>query len=99
MQLKRKLRSENECFLAHVNLVDGDVSDAEFPSEMKDLTIDFKYVFQIVCARLPPARNIGHTIPLEFNTHPPFRPIYKLSPLEYAKAIVQIVEYLYKGWI
>ena len=31
---------------------------------------------------LPPARNIAHTIPLEPGHKPPFRPIYRLSPVE-----------------
>ena len=99
MQLKRKLRSGDECLLAQVTVVDGDASEVEFPTEMKDLAIEFKDVFQSPPAGLPPARNIGHTIPLEPDSHPPFRPIYRLSPLEYAEAKAQIAEYLSKGWI
>ena len=31
---------------------------------------------------LPPVRDIAHTIPLEPGQKPPFRPIYRLSPIE-----------------
>jgi hypothetical protein len=40
-----------------------------------------------------------HIIPLEPDGKPPFRPIYRLSPLELQEAKKQIKEYLEKRWI
>ena len=44
-------------------------------------------------------RDVGHTIPLELGAKPPFRPLYRKSPLEYEEAKRQITEYLAQGWI
>jgi hypothetical protein len=41
---------------------------------------------------------MAHTIPLEGHKLP-FRPIYRLSPLEVEEAKRQITEYIHKGWI
>jgi hypothetical protein len=48
---------------------------------------------------LPPHRGIGHTIPLEPGVSPPFRPIYRLSPLEMEEVSKQLAELLDKGLI
>ena len=48
---------------------------------------------------LPPKRNIAHTIPLEQGHKPPFRPIYRLSPLELNEVERQITELLKQGLI
>ncbi|MGQ3348719.1 reverse transcriptase domain-containing protein, partial [Bosea sp. (in: a-proteobacteria)] len=42
---------------------------------------------------------VGHTIPLEPGAKPPFKGMYRLSPLEYAEVKKQISELLSKGWI
>jgi hypothetical protein len=42
---------------------------------------------------------MAHTIPLELDGKPPFRPIYRLSPLELQEAKKQIKEYSENGWI
>jgi hypothetical protein len=48
---------------------------------------------------LPPQRNIAHTIPLEPGHKPPFRPIYRLSPLELTEVEHQVSELLQQGLI
>ena len=99
MQLKRKLRTGSQCFLVLLNKVEEDESVLEFPVEMQPLVKEFADVFAAPPSGLPPARNVGHTIPLEPGAVPPFRPLYRLSPLEQAEAKRQIEEYLAKGWI
>jgi hypothetical protein len=64
---------------------------------MQDLGEEFADVFGEVPHGLPPARTVGHTIPLEPGLIPPFRPLYRLSPLELDEAKRQIDEYLEKG--
>eukprot|EP00983_Pelagomonas_calceolata_P061800 1146986-Pelagomonas_calceolata.AAC.1 len=48
---------------------------------------------------LPPVHNIGHTIPLEPGHKPPFRPTFRLSPLELAEVEKQVKELLKHGFI
>ena len=49
---------------------------------------------------LPPPRPIFHTIPLQDpNSQPPFRPTYRLSPLETREVDKQVTELLAKGYI
>eukprot|EP00983_Pelagomonas_calceolata_P008572 280332-Pelagomonas_calceolata.AAC.1 len=48
---------------------------------------------------LPPVQNIGHTIPLEPGHEPPFRLIFRLSPLEPAEVGKQVKELLKHGFI
>jgi len=48
---------------------------------------------------LPPERNTAHTIPLEPGHKPPFRPIYRLSPVELAEVENQVTELLKNGLI
>jgi hypothetical protein len=60
---------------------------------------EYEDIFQSKPAGLPPVREMAHTIPLEEGHKPPFRPIYRLSPLEIEEAKRQITEYIQKGWI
>ena len=48
---------------------------------------------------LPPKRNTAHTIPLKPGYKPPFRPIFKLSPVEMAEVDKQVTELLKHGLI
>jgi hypothetical protein len=50
---------------------------------------------------LPPERDIGHTIPLVpgAESAPPFKPMYRLSPLELAEIKRQLADFLAKGYI
>ena len=42
---------------------------------------EYEDIFQPIPAGLPPHREMAHTISLECHK-PPFRPIYRLGPLE-----------------
>ena len=48
---------------------------------------------------LPPVRDTAHTIPLEPGHKPPFRPIYRLSPVELNEVERQVSELLKQGLI
>ena len=48
---------------------------------------------------LPPERNIGHTIPLEPGSKPPFKHPYRLSPRELAEAKAQIADLIARGHV
>ena len=98
MQVKRMARKGQTIFLGVLEkLVPPE--GKELPEEVKGLLEEFADVFQAPPAGLPPKRNVGHTIPLEPGAIPPFRPMYRLSPAEYAEAKRQIADYLEKGWI
>jgi hypothetical protein len=43
---------------------------------------------------LPPERDKGHSIPTEPGHPPPFRPMYRLSPLEYSELHKQVSAFL-----
>jgi hypothetical protein len=46
---------------------------------------------------LPPERQAGHSIPTEPGHPPPFRPMYRLSPLEYKELQTQVSAFLKAG--
>jgi hypothetical protein len=46
---------------------------------------------------LPPERDEGHSIPTEPGHPPPFRPMYRLSPLEYSELQKQVSAFLEAG--
>ena len=53
---------------------------------MKDLAAQFADVFEDLPAGLPPQGDMGHTIPFELGAVPLYRPLYKLSHLEYEES-------------
>ncbi|GJP34415.1 hypothetical protein CLOM_g18862, partial [Closterium sp. NIES-68] len=71
----------------------------DFPPQMKVLADELKEVFESIPDGLPPDRAVGHTIPVEPGKLPPFRPLYRFSPVEYEEAKQKIEEFLRKGWI
>lgn len=66
---------------------------------MQKLVDEYHDVFSEVPAGLPPDRGVGHTIPLEPDSRPPFRNVYRLSPNELQEAKKQVASLLEKGWI
>ena len=48
---------------------------------------------------LPPERDVPHTIPLEPGKVPPCRPMYRLSPVEFAEMERQVKDLLARGYI
>jgi hypothetical protein len=59
------------------------------------LAEEFSDVFQDpLPSGLPPEREEGHSIPTEPGHPPPFRPMYRLSPLEYSELQKQVSAFL-----
>jgi len=67
-------------------------------SEVQHLIQEFEDLTQPRIS-LPPKRNIAHTIPLEPGHKPPFRPIYRLSPVELNEVERLVSELLQQGLI
>jgi hypothetical protein len=85
-------------FLVQLIAVGDDVEDT-VAAPYATVLEEYADVFQPIPTRLPLEREMAHTIPLEPDGKPPFRPIYRLSPLELQEAKKQIKEYSEKGWI
>jgi hypothetical protein len=65
---------------------------------VSDLLCEFSEVFQDpLPAGLPPERLEGHSIPTEPEHPPPFRSMYRLSPLEYRELEKQVTKF-FEGW-
>lgn len=63
-----------------------------------DLVHEFADVFKDpLPIGLPPERQEGHSIPTEPGHPPPFRPMYRLSPLEYKELQTQVSVFLEAG--
>ena len=98
LQVKRAVQKGAPCILVQLRETSEEDSSL-LPPEMQELGEEFTDVFGDLPHGLPPARNVGHKIPLEPRSIPPFRPLYRSSPLELDEAKCQIDEYLEKGWI
>jgi hypothetical protein len=62
---------------------------------VSDLLSEFSEVFQDpLPAGLPPERSERHSIPTELGHLPPFRSMYRLSPLEYRELEKQVTKFL-----
>ena len=99
IQLKRDLRTEMLVCIVQVKAIDEEAQEPVLPPEVQELVAKYDDVFAPPPAGLPPDRNVGHTIPLEQGAVPPYRPLYRMSPLELAEAKRQIEDYMAKGWI
>jgi hypothetical protein len=65
---------------------------------VSELLSEFSEVFQDpLPPGLPPERSEGHSIPTEPGHPPPFRSMYRLSPLEYRELEKQVTKFLKDG--
>ena len=72
---------------------------AQGPSpEVQQLIQEFEDITQ-PRSTLPPKRNVAHAIPSEQVHKPPFRPIYRLSPVELQEVEKQVSDLLQQGLI
>jgi hypothetical protein len=108
-QLKKAVRRGERVFLATLKMLDSDTTASEstnpfgqpdHPASEKpwvsDLIGKFSEVFQDpLPVVLPPERKEGHSIPIEPGHPPPFRQMYRLSPLEYREK--QVTDFLKAG--
>lgn len=104
MQVKRLVRKGvTQAFLAVISEVKPDVVSSvsdDDPCHVKSILGEYGDVFtDELPAELPPRRNVGHSIPTEPGHVPPFRPMYRLSPMETREAKEQITKLLEKGLI
>ena len=101
MQLKREVQKGSGMFLVQLQTVLPENTEVQGgkPKSAEVLLHEFSDVFAPLPPGLPLERAIGHTIPLEAESRPPFRPMYRLSPAELEETKRQIEEYVKKGWI
>jgi hypothetical protein len=65
---------------------------------VSELLSEFSEVFQDpLLPGLPPERSEGHSIPTEPGHPPPFRSMYRLSPLKYRELEKQVTKFLKDG--
>jgi hypothetical protein len=80
----------------------GQRSDAPHieSTEVRKLVADFDDVFpDELPSGLPPVRDTSHSIVLEPGSKPTWRPMYRLSPLEFTEMTKQVTGMLDKGWL
>ena len=101
LQVKRRLRKGNRVMLAVVSEVKPDQPlTNQVEDWLKGLQTEFSDVFvDPLPPGLPPERNYGHSIPTEPGHVPPFRPMYRLSPIEMRETKEQITTLLANGLI
>jgi hypothetical protein len=76
--------------------------DSELPADQKlaDPWKKYEDVFKLKLPRgLHSERNVGHSIPVEPGAPPPFRPMYRLSPVEQAEIKSKLTDLLEKGLV
>ena len=75
------MQKSSPCIPVQLREVTDDEPTSFLP-EMQGLGKELGDVFGEVPHGFPPARNVGHAIPLEPGLAPPFRPLFRLSPLK-----------------
>jgi hypothetical protein len=100
VRIKRSIRQGAKAFMVRVQ--DSGVLQAEahpqLSPQIRSLIEEYQDVFSPI-ERLPPVRDIGHTIPTEAGAGPPFRPMFRLSPKELAEVEQQVADLLKHGLI
>ena len=104
LQLRNLMaRGGQRMFAERVSAVDAQPSDAVGTNpdpEVEAVLEDFPDVFSdSLPERLPPDRGIGHAIPLEPDSRPAFRPMYRLSQLKLKEVQATVTDLLSKGLI
>jgi hypothetical protein len=91
LQFKRAVKKDCILLLIHLKDVQNEEPSSRLENNLiGSLVKEYEDIFQSKPAGLPPVREMAHTIPLEEGHKPPFRPIYRLSPLEIEEAKRQI---------
>jgi hypothetical protein len=107
MQVKRRVKKGQHIMLRVVSEFEdqktdlsGQPKDSAAKPWVKELPSEFLDVFvDPLSPGLPPKREYGHTIPTEPGHVPPFRPMYRLSPLELRETKEQLARLLEQGII
>ena len=95
MQFKWSIWKGATLFLVQLIAVGDDVEDT-LAAPYAILLEEYADVFHPIPTKLPLEHEMAHTIILEPDGKLPFRPIYRLSPLELHEAKKQIKEYFGK---
>jgi hypothetical protein len=99
LQIKRMARKGNPIFLMVLKEIKGETNDP-VPPWVQSLQKEYGDVFQDpLPVGVPPRRNRVHEIPTEPGHTPPFRPLYRLSPIEMEEARKQVTFLLERGLI
>jgi len=103
-QIKRAVRKGSRTFLVHVTTVPDPASSTPIDPGIQIVLDEFPDRFPAGrfpnWETLPHDRGIGHVIPLhDSSAEPPFKPTYRLSPLERQEAETQIKALLAAGLI
>ncbi|KAJ9523973.1 hypothetical protein QJQ45_022376 [Haematococcus lacustris] len=77
-----------------VETIDERLNDLKVSAPVKRLINEYHTIFSEELRGLPPTRKVAHTIPLEPEAKPPFRPMYRMSPAELQEVERQIKELL-----
>ena len=81
-QLEQTLDHEDQIYLCEIS-EEGIITTNEKDPRIQHLLQEFKDIFpEELPPELPPKRDIDHRIKLETGSTPPWRPIYRMSPLE-----------------
>ena len=107
IQVKRRAKRGQYAMLAVVTEFEKGKDDkAVKPGEsddktwVNDMQEEFADIFvDPLPPGLPPEREYGHTIPTEPGHVPPFRPMYRLSPLEVRETKEQLARFIEQGII
>jgi hypothetical protein len=107
VQAARAVRKGARCFAVTVdrNSPEGETRVGNSvpgvaSQKLQKLLTEFQDVFpEELPNELPPDRGVHHTIPLEENAKPPFRPLYRVSPAELKEIEAQVKALLDKGFI
>src|SRR3569623_390116 len=99
MQVKRALRRRDHILAIQLAELKFDI-DLPADVRLKALLEKFADVFpEELPASLPPARGVGHSIPIEPGASPPFRPMYRLSPVEQLEVKTKLADLIAKGLV
>jgi hypothetical protein len=99
MQVKQTLRKGDQVMMVQLSELKFD-SRMLADQKLADVLKKYEDVFKLELPRgLPSERNVGHFIPVEPGASPPFRPMYRLSPVEQAEVKSKLTDLLEKGLV
>lgn len=105
LQMKRAVSKGCSSYLVMVTVQKEDRPNADEHAFDKDVKVNLSEYADRFPTDLPalsldnPRPQVQHTIPLQADAQPPFKPIYRLSPLEMAQVDKDVKEMLAKGYI
>ncbi|GJU90999.1 putative nucleotidyltransferase, ribonuclease H [Tanacetum coccineum] len=101
MQFKKGFNKSEPCYLAVTRLeTDEGSSKVEVPKVIERVLNEFKDVMpKELPKKLPPRREVDHTIELETGSKPPAKSLYRMPPPELEELLKQLKELIDAGYI